>query len=93
MVLHVQSRVFEYLTDTSTHKIYMCDLVNCLYFPGKYADCIDAGVSYKGPIKKNLIGLELDDFVVLKCDFQAVTSNRYNCIVQKCSERLVKCTF
>lgn len=81
------------MTDTSTHKIYMCDLVNCLYFPGKYADSIDAGVSFKGPIKKNLIGLELDDFVVLKCDFQAVTSNRYNCIVQKCSERLVKCTF
>lgn len=53
MVLHVQSRVFEYLTDTSTHKIYMCDLVNCLYFPGKYADSIDAGVSFKGPIKKS----------------------------------------
>lgn len=70
----------------------MCDLVNCLYFPGKYADSIDAGVSFKGPIKKSHWPW-IRWFVVLKCDFQAVTSNRYNCIVQKCSERLVKCTF
>lgn len=33
--------------------------------------------------KQNLIGPDLDDFVALKCDFQTITSDRYNSLVQK----------